>query len=308
MMSSTLCLERNYPPRIIVPQTVPLPRLQKKPLAKKRLPTMYDLPSEAPEEGLPDDFHYHQPQLLRETFRPPHYSPSQIYTASDLYLYYDEDHHKWYKRPDWFAVLGVPPLYQGDMRYSYVMWEEKVTPFIIIELLSESTEKEDLGLTTSQPNKPPTKWDVYETRLKVPYYIVFNRKQDQFRAFELIKGHYREIELDDLRLWFPKIQLGLAIWKGLYHQIDHQWLRWYDTKGQWVSTPIEVEKDRADSEKQRADVEAQARLLEKQRAETEKQRADSEAQARLLEKQRADSAETELARLKALLAEKGVPV
>ena len=30
---------------------------------------MYDLPSEDPKEpGLPDEFHYYQPQLLRETF------------------------------------------------------------------------------------------------------------------------------------------------------------------------------------------------------------------------------------------------
>jgi hypothetical protein len=33
------------------------------------LPTMYDLPSEDPEEpGLPDEFHDLQPQLLRESF------------------------------------------------------------------------------------------------------------------------------------------------------------------------------------------------------------------------------------------------
>jgi hypothetical protein len=36
------------------------------------LPTMYDLPSEDPEEpGLPDEFHDLQPQLLRESFNPP---------------------------------------------------------------------------------------------------------------------------------------------------------------------------------------------------------------------------------------------
>ena len=36
---------------------------------RETLPTMYDLPSEDPKEpGLPDEFHYYQPQLLRETF------------------------------------------------------------------------------------------------------------------------------------------------------------------------------------------------------------------------------------------------
>jgi Uma2 family endonuclease len=43
-----------------------MPRL---PPRAEDLPTMYELPSEDPEEpGLPDDFHYYQLQLLRETF------------------------------------------------------------------------------------------------------------------------------------------------------------------------------------------------------------------------------------------------
>ncbi len=56
--------------------------------ARETLPTMYDLPSEDPEEpGLPDDFHYFQPQLLRETFAPPVWSADQVYVATDLNLY-----------------------------------------------------------------------------------------------------------------------------------------------------------------------------------------------------------------------------
>jgi hypothetical protein len=46
---------------------------------------MYDLPSEDPEGlGLPDEFHNFQPQLLRETFRPPNYPSDQVFSASDL--------------------------------------------------------------------------------------------------------------------------------------------------------------------------------------------------------------------------------
>lgn len=38
---------------------------------KETLPTMYNLPSEDPEEkSLPDQFHLLQPQLLADTFRP----------------------------------------------------------------------------------------------------------------------------------------------------------------------------------------------------------------------------------------------
>lgn len=54
------------------------------------LPTMYDLPSEDPEEpGLADDFHYYQPQLLRETFEPADYPRERIYMATDLNLYFE---------------------------------------------------------------------------------------------------------------------------------------------------------------------------------------------------------------------------
>jgi Uma2 family endonuclease len=98
---------------------------------KEVLPTMYDLKSEDPEEpGLPDEFHLLQPELLRLTFRPAGYGADRIFVASDLNLYYDPRHPQWYKRPDWFAVLGVSRLYeQRDLRLSYVTWQEGVRVF-----------------------------------------------------------------------------------------------------------------------------------------------------------------------------------
>jgi multidrug efflux pump subunit AcrA (membrane-fusion protein) len=51
-----------------------------------------------------------------------------------------------------------------------------------------------------------------------------------------------------------------------------------------------------------------ARQAEARRAETEAQRAEAEAQARQAEAQRAATAEAELARLKAFLADKGYPI
>ncbi len=68
------------------------------------LPTMYDLPSENPEEpGLPDEFHDFQPKLLRETCLPPTYPQNEVFIGADLNLYYDARHPQWYKRPDWFC-------------------------------------------------------------------------------------------------------------------------------------------------------------------------------------------------------------
>ena len=227
---------------------------------------MYDLKSEDPEEpGLPDEFHVFQPQLLRETFHPTTYPPDRVFVASDLNLYYDVRHTGWYKRPDWFAVVGVDRLYEKrDLRMSYVVWQEGVNPFVVVELLSPGTEKEDLGQTLREVEQPPTKWEVYERVLRVPYYIVFDRYKDQLRAFQLTGSRYRELELTEPRLWMEDIGLGIGLWQGSYQGIERQWLRWYDANGNWIPIPeeqTEQERQRAEQERQRAE-----RLAEQLRA------------------------------------------
>src|SRR4051794_3759127 len=32
------------------------------------------------------------------------------------------------KAPDWFLVVGVPPMLNGEFRRSYVLWQEAVRP------------------------------------------------------------------------------------------------------------------------------------------------------------------------------------
>lgn len=222
---------------------------------RETLPTMYDLPSEDPKEsGLPDEYHYLQPQLLSATFRPTNYSSDRVFSVGDMNLYYDSRHTNWYKRPDWFAVVGVSRLYeQRDMRLSYVVWQEGVNPFVVVELLSPGTENEDLGETERQVDRPPTKWEVYEQILRVPYYILFDRYTDQLRAFGLTRAHYEELNVPDRRVWMPELDLGLRVWQGEYRGIQRQWLRWYDTKGNWIPTDAEQEQQRAEQAEQRAE-------------------------------------------------------
>lgn len=221
---------------------------------RETLPTMYDLPSEDLEEpGLPDEFHDLQPQLLSATFQPPIYSKERIFTGTDLNLYYDVDNPQWYKRPDWFAVAGVSRLYEGrDLRLSYVVWQERVNPFVVVELLSPGTEKEDLGETESPAGVPPTKWQVYEQILRVPYYVVFSRYTNRLRAFRLTGGHYQELELAS-RFWIAELGIGLGVWQGRFQDIERLWLRWYNARGNWITTEVEEERQRAEQERQRAE-------------------------------------------------------
>ncbi|MEG3881705.1 Uma2 family endonuclease [Microcoleus sp. herbarium7] len=269
----------------MLPFKYPVPQTEPPRSPRETLPTMYDLPSENAEEpGLPDEFHGLQPQLLSRTFRPSNYSASQIFSGSDMNLYYDVRHPLWYKRPDWFGVVGVSRLYdEVDMRLSYVVWQEGINPFVVVELLSPGTEKEDLRendreqLPSASDNlagnghinqeqreeKPARKWEVYEQILRVPYYVVFSRYTDRMRAFKLEGAHYQELELPDSRVWMAEIDLGLGLWQGEYLGVDRLWLRWYDSEGNWIPTPEE----RAQQEEQRAEQERSRANQEQERAE-----------------------------------------
>ena len=216
--------------------------------SRDALPTMYDLPSEDPEEpGVPDEFHSFQPQLLRETFRPPGYLPDRYFVAADLNLYYDVHHTNRYKRPDWFAVLNHSRLYeQRDLRLSYVIWQEQVAPYLVVELLSPRTEKEDLGEVLYNAERIPGKWQVYERILRVPYYLVFSRYTDELRVFVLDAERYRQQRLENGRFWFAEADLGLGLWSGEYAGVYRKWLRFFDAEGAWIPTPAEQERQRAD--------------------------------------------------------------
>ncbi len=60
----------------------------------------------------------------------------------------------------------------------------------------------------------------------------------------------------------PEIKLGMGLWRGRYSGLERQWLRWYDADGNWIPTPAEEEKPRADREKrQKEKLIAQLRAL-----------------------------------------------
>jgi len=256
---------------------------------RETMPTMYDLPSEDPEDpGLPDEFHIWQPQLLTFGCQPPTYPRDQVFVASDLNLYYDPNNPQWHKRPDWFVVAGVPRLYDNkELRLSYVTWQEGVRPLVVVELLSPSTRNEDLGKTKAQPNSPPTKWQVYEHILGVPYYILFDRYTDELKAFQLVGTQYQELVLAEPKVWVPELKLGLGLWSGDYAGIPRLWLRWYDEQGEWVLTEAEEERRLKEQERQLKEEERWLKEQERRLKEQSDQRAE-------LAEQKAESAQQQL--------------
>ncbi|MBX2864087.1 MAG: Uma2 family endonuclease [Leptolyngbyaceae cyanobacterium MAG.088] len=256
-----------------------LPQVDPPRSPRHTLPTMYDLPSEYPEEpGLPDEFHDLQPQLLSRTLYLPHYSRENWFSASDLNVYYDVNHALWHKRPDWFLVVGVPRLYEGNtLRRSYVTWQEGASPYVVVEFLSTGTERGDLGrFYTSQPptaenatleprpdDQPPEKLEMYERFLRVPHYIVYSRHSQKLRYFQLTGGVYEEhpLQSGNCAIWLTDLDVGLGIWQGEFDGVPGHWLRWCDQHGTWCLTDTEQEKQAKEQERQ-AKEKSQAQLLQ----------------------------------------------
>ena len=268
-------------PGLAMPQTDP-PRPP-----RETLPTMYDLPSEFPEEpGLPDEFHDLQPQLLSRTLTLSAYQRDRWFTGSDLNLYYDVHHPLWHKRPDWFLALDVPRLYEGrDLRRSYVVWQEGQAPTVAIEFLSPRTEREDLGRFYNPQDQVaaapaaesnlsadatlPGKLEVYERYLRVPHYLVYSRYSQKLRYFKLVGTRYEEQPLNAKPplVWLDDLEIGLGVWSGEFEGIPAHWLRWCDAAGQWLLTDTE----RAE---QRAEIEQLEKDEARQRADTAQERAE----------------------------------
>ena len=200
--------------------------------------------------------------------------------------------------PDWFYVGGVPPLLNGEIRRSYVLWRELITPLIVLEFASGSG-KEERDTTPLSPDQTeagtrPGKFWVYERIIEVPYYGIYEIKRGKLEMYHLVQGEYRQLEPNQ-RGHYPiePMSVELGLWQGNYQNQNQLWLRWWDKDGNLLLTgneQVELEKVRTERERQRAEQELQKAELEKVRAEKERERAERERErAERLEKERKEA-------------------
>jgi Uma2 family endonuclease len=175
--------------------------------------------------------------------------------------------------PDWFYVPHVPPLLNGEVRRSYVIWQEIVAPLIAIEFVSgDGSEERDATSPFNNGGAKAGKFWVYEQAIRIPFYAIYEVQKASVEVYELVANAYQPVPANQ-RGHYAIAPMGveLGIWEGEQYNQTLPWLRWWDQDGRLLLTGDE----RADQEEQRAD-------QEKQRAEQEKQRADRLA-ARLRE-------------------------
>jgi alpha-galactosidase/6-phospho-beta-glucosidase family protein len=94
--------------------------------------------------------------------------------------------------------------------------------------------------------------------------------------------------------------------KGVYQGVERRWLRFYDTAGDWILTPLEQENQRFQQEQQRAEQAQHYAEQERQRAEQAQRRAEQERQQAEREHWRAEQAQQRAERLAARLRALGI--
>ncbi len=189
-----------------------------------------------------------------------------------IYWRLTEPPEKGAESPDWFYVPNVPPTLDGQFRRSYVLWQEYVSPLIVLEFVSgDGSEERDQTPITG-------KFWVYEQAIKVPFYGIYEVRQRRVEVYELVAGRYQLVSANE-RGHFPIPPLGveLGIWQGRYLNLELPWLRWWDEQGNLLLTGeerAELERQQKELAQQQAELERQQKELAQQQAELERQRAE----------------------------------
>lgn len=154
--------------------------------------------------------------------------------------------------PDWFYVPNVPPLLDGAVRRSYVMWQEIVAPLIAIEFVSGngSEERDKTSPFESNGSAKAGKFWVYEQAIRIPFYAIYEVEKAIVEVYELVANRYQLLSPNQ-RGHYPiePMAVELGIWQGEQYNQALPWLRWWDLEGNLLPTGDE----RAEREQQRAD-------------------------------------------------------
>jgi Uma2 family endonuclease len=144
--------------------------------------------------------------------------------------------------PDAFLSLGVERCYDEELRPSYVLWDEKVVPALVLEVVSPTYRQEYT-----------TELDKY-AELGVLYYVIYSsrrKRKPKLEVHKLVDGKYRLQGMSPV--WMEEIGLGIGCERGNYAGVTREWLYWYNEVGQRYLTPNELIR----SGEQRAQMEAQ---------------------------------------------------
>ncbi|MEA5620948.1 Uma2 family endonuclease [Cronbergia sp. UHCC 0137] len=157
----------------------------------------------------------------------------QYCIGQDLGIYWriTEPPEKGAEAPDWFYVPNVPPSLNGKSRRSYVLWQEYISPLIVLEFVS--------GNGSEERDKTPWKgkfW-IYEQVIKPAFYGIYEVNKASIEVYELIGGQYQLLSANERGHYsITPMGIELGLWQGEYQNMELPWLRGWDLQGNLLLT------------------------------------------------------------------------
>ncbi len=160
----------------------------------------------------------------------------------------------------------MPPKLDGQIRRSYVLWREFISPLIALEFASgngdEERDQTPLSRSTEGEVRKPGKFWVYERIIGIPYYGIYEINSSKLEVYKLDGGRYQQLRPNERGHYpIPPIGVELGLWQGSYQNQTQVWLRWWDEQGNLLligDERAELEQARAEQERQRAQSAEQA--------------------------------------------------
>ncbi|MGL4552661.1 MAG: Uma2 family endonuclease [Gemmataceae bacterium] len=202
------------------------------------------------------------------------------------------------KSPDFFIVLGVDPMLDGEIRRSYVMWQEIIAPLIVMEYVSgDGSEEHDRTPYSG-------KFWVYEQAIRAPYYLIFDGWRRTLEVYKKNGGGYHAVEPNaNGRFPVPELGVEFGLWDAVLDGMDAAWVRPWD-----IATGRMLPSAEESAAQERARAEAAEGIVDDLRREAGEQaeQARQQNQRAEQERQRADEMERRAARLAELMRQAGL--
>ena len=135
--------------------------------------------------------------------------------------------------PDFLYVPGVPPvLPDSSYRRSYVLWNEKVPPRLLIELVSDQSRGTEHDRTPEEG-----KFWIYENWIKAEYYAIYDPDEAKIELFRRVRGRFvQQKPTAEGMFAIPPMKLFLGTQYETHDSMTLNWLRWFDEKGEMLET------------------------------------------------------------------------
>jgi Uma2 family endonuclease len=192
---------------------------------RSNLPSAKDLP-DSDDTPVDNELQDLIPHLLKDTLALIWSDKMDWFFGIDMGIYYHPEQPAIV--PDGFISVGVPRIIDEDLRLSYLLWEERKVPILILEVVSHKRRREYTD-----------KKQFYQ-EMGVLYYVVYNplrQRKPRLEVYRLENGEYKNLAGEPF--WLSELGLGIGRDRGSYQGIDREWLYWYDEQGDRYLTPAE---------------------------------------------------------------------